>query len=322
MAGLLALAAAAAGLGLLSAGDSDDARRSAATAEPAAAQERDGVPGTGGLAPARFEAGPTGGAPNVDLRPDRGMFATECEFSHSSNDDPIVYPGEEGAAHHHDFFGNTTTDFTSTVESLLGGPTTCRQQEDSAAYWAPSLSRGGEFLAPIAADAYYRVAQGVDPGDVEAYPEGLMMIAGDGHAIEPQSLDVVAWACDRSRRVSTQPVECPEGAELTMRVTFPDCWNGSDTDSEDHKSHVAYSGPEGCPSTHPVPMPLLTFVVHYPVTGSVDDLGLSPGSLLQGHADFVNTWDSERLARELDHCLRRGLVCSSPGGTGGSPPLF
>ncbi len=146
-----------------------------------------------------------------------------------------------------------------------------------------------------------------------------MMIAGDGHATRPQSLDIVAWACDRSQRISDAPAECPEGAELTVRVTFPDCWNGRDTDSEDHKAHVAYSGTEGCPSTHPVAMPVLTFVVHYPVTGSVEGLGLSPGSLLNGHADFVNTWEPEALRREIDHCLKKGLVCSSPGGTGGSP---
>lgn len=316
VAGAIAIAAAAVAVGFLVSGGGD-------------ATKKRGLPSGGAdgevaarAIPARFDDGPTGGAPNVDLRPDSGMFATECEFSHESNDDPIVFPGEEGGAHHHNFFGNTTTDFTSTIESLLGAPSTCRQREDTAAYWAPALSRDGVFLEPISSDAYYRVARGVDPADVEPYPPGLMMIAGDGHAMEPQSLDVVAWACDRSRRVSDAPPECPEGAELTMRVTFPDCWNGEDTDSEDHKSHVAYSGEGGCPGSHPVAMPLLTFVVHYPVTGSVEGLGLSPGSLLHGHADFVNTWDQEGLEREIDHCLRKGLVCSSPGGTGGSPPLF
>ena len=318
IAAVVAASAAIAGTGVIS-GAHDGARSTSTGRTNSRVRSVSDPPGA---VPARFVGGPSGGAPNVDLRPDRGMFATECQYSHSSNDDPIVFPGAQGKAHHHDFFGNSTTDFTSTIESLSGASTTCRQREDSAAYWAPALSRYGAYIEPISADAYYRVASGVDPAAVEAYPQGLMMIAGDAHSMVPEPTAVVAWACDRSRKVSSMPHECPEGAELTVRVTFPDCWNGRDTDSEDHKAHMAYSGAEGCPSTHPVPVPMLTIVVHYPVTGSVEGLGLSPGSLMNGHADFVNTWNEKALQREVDHCLHRGLVCSSPGGTGGSPPLF
>ena len=31
---------------------------------------------------------------------------------------------------------------------------------------------------------------------------------------------------------------------LLLRVTFPDCWNGEDLDSEDHRSHMARSTAE------------------------------------------------------------------------------
>lgn len=273
--------------------------------------------------PAQFPGMAPDVNPNVDLRPLRGMFATECTFSHESEDDPIVFPGEEGAAHHHNFFGNTSTDFTSTVDSLLdAADTTCRMKTDTAAYWAPALELGGEFVVPDSSDAYYRVAPGIAPEEIEAYPPGLMMISGDAHAEEEQPTEMVAWACDRSLNIFTAPPECPDGTHLTMRITFQDCWDGENTDSEDHRAHVAYSTSEGCPDTHPVAMPLLTFVVHYPVTGPVEGLGLSPGSLLHGHADFVNTWDQEALEHEIEMCLKRGMVCSSPGGTGGSRPDF
>ncbi len=273
--------------------------------------------------PAHFATLASGGLPNEDLRPSRGMFATECRHSHSSNDDPIVYPGKQGAAHHHDFFGNTTTDFTSTIDSLTASKlTTCRMKTDTAAYWAPALARDGRWIEPASSDAYYRVAPGVDAKAVKAYPKGLMMIAGDGHAASPQPTAIVAWACDRSLRVSVDLPSCPEHSDLTMRVTFQDCWDNKSADSEDHRSHVAYSGPDGCPLTHPVPMPQLTFVVHYPYTGPTDGLSLSPGSLLTGHADFVNTWDQDSLENEIDKCLRRAVICDPPGGTGGSPPTF
>lgn len=272
--------------------------------------------------PARFRDGWTGGVPNIDLRPGTGMFVTECRYSHSGFNDPIVHPGHPGNSHHHDFFGNTTTDAFSTVDSLVGRATTCRLEADTAAYWAPALSRDGEHVVPTRSDAYYRVAPGVDRADVKPYPKGLMMIGGDGEATKPQPLSIVAWACDRSRSVSSKPVSCPDGGDLTMRITFPDCWNGRDADVADHREHMTYSTAKGCPGTHPVPVPQLTLVIHYPVTGSVAGLALSPGSLLQGHADFFNAWDSAVLAREIEHCLGRGAMCSSPGGTGGSPPTF
>lgn len=272
--------------------------------------------------PARFTGEYGGGPLNVDLRPAAGLFATECAYSHSSDDDPIVYPGVPGAAHHHDFFGNTGTDAFSTADSLAEGPTTCRLHDDTTAYWAPALIDDGEYVEPISADAYYRTAPGIDPDDLEPYPMGFMMIAGDGHAETEQPTEIVAWACDRSRKVSVTPPECPETNHLTMRVTFPDCWNGVDVDSDDHKVHVTYSTADGCPESHPVPIPVLTFVVHYPVHGPPGRFDLSPGTILQGHADFFNAWAPEKLEREIDHCLRRGLVCAPPGGTGGSPPLF
>jgi hypothetical protein len=51
------------------------------------------------------------------------------------------------------------------------------------------------------------------------------------------------------------------GGGWRVTVTFPSCWDGKNTDSPDHKSHVAYpasgtfesGGP--CPASHPVKIP-------------------------------------------------------------------
>lgn len=40
----------------------------------------------------------------------RGIFRINCDFAHSSYDDPIVYPGQNDAAHLHRFYGNTVVD--------------------------------------------------------------------------------------------------------------------------------------------------------------------------------------------------------------------
>lgn len=265
---------------------------------------------------------PVDGSANADLVARGGQFAISCRFSHRAPDDPIVHPGHPGRSHLHDFFGNVSTDASSTARTLARAGTTCGKVQDRAAYWVPALLRGGRPVDPTAADAYYRVAAGVDARSVRPYPYGLKMLAGDAMATSPQPRSVVAWGCGRRPDVSAAPPTCPRGAPLDLRVTFPDCWDGEHLDSADHVSHVAYSGRSGCPASHPVAMPQLTLVAHFPVSGPPPaDLDLAPGSLLGGHADFLNAWEPAALAREVRSCLRRGIVCSIPGGTFGVSKL-
>lgn len=47
----------------------------------------------------------------------RGIFRVNCDFAHSSYDDPIVAPGDQGATHLHRFYGNTLVDHDSTMAS-------------------------------------------------------------------------------------------------------------------------------------------------------------------------------------------------------------
>jgi hypothetical protein len=262
-------------------------------------------------------------APAVHAAPDRviagpqgavGQFVVECGFSHAAFDDPIVHPGKAGASHLHVFFGNTDTDAFSTVETLAEGDTTCDQSADLASYWAPALIRDGVVQTPVKSTAYYRAGIDVVPTEVEPYPYGLRMIAGDPTATDEQPLSVVAWSCGAGILREATPPECPEGRNLRLLVTFQDCWNGVDLDSVDHVSHVSYSHRGACPASHPVPIPQLQFSVEYPVTGPTDGLELSSGGLLTGHADFYNVWEPERLEREVRTCLHRGAVCGVASG--------
>lgn len=255
--------------------------------------------GTDPVAPARH-VGPQGRA---------AQFVTDCGFSHHAADDPIVHPDVPGASHWHDFFGNTTTDAASTHESLLGGATTCQARADTAAYWAPAVFIDGEAVQPTKSTAYYRVAPGVEPTDVVAHPPDLRMIAGDMHATEAQSTDLVGWACGVSTRHSSTPPSCPASAPLRSVITFQDCWDGKNLDSDDHRSHVANSVDGRCPASHPVHIPQLTFAITYPLSGPQPDLQLASGAPITLHADFVNAWDQAALEREVTKCLHRGAVC-------------
>ncbi|WP_309624448.1 DUF1996 domain-containing protein [Methylibium sp.] len=48
---------------------------------------------------------------------------------------------------------------------------------------------------------------------------------------------------------------CLVGDELWQGVFFPQCWDGKNLDSPDHKSHMAYPSDGGCPRSHPVALP-------------------------------------------------------------------
>lgn len=300
-----------------------DARRSPVTALVLVVVTAVGCAPDGESAVSHRHAGATGGAGTSLGRPDEvisgpqgddAQFLVECDFSHAAQDDPIVHPGQPDASHLHVFFGNTGTDAFSTLESLLGGGTSCDQPLDTAAYWAPALFRNGDMLEPIGATAYYRAGVGIDPAEVEPYPPGLLMVAGNAAATEPQPLSIVAWGCGVGAERSHEPMPCPESRALRMMVTFPDCWDGDRLDSPDHHAHVAYSTGGACPSSHPVPIPQLQFVVEYPVWGDVSDLVLASGGLLTGHADFMNAWDQAKLETEVRLCLNRRIVCGIASG--------
>ena len=255
--------------------------------------------------PDRPIAGPQGGV---------GQFVVECPFSHALSDDPIVYPGDEDASHLHTFFGNVAADADSQLQDLLERPTTCEQQLDTASYWAPALLDEGELITPEKSVAYYRAGLGLDPTTVVAFPAGLMMIAGDHMATTPQPVSVVAWSCGAGGLREELPPVCPPTRGLRLDVTFPDCWDGKNIDVAGHRKHMYYSSDGKCPSSHPVPVPQLIFAVTYPVTGDASQLQLASGSLLTGHADFINAWDQEKLQQEVELCIHRNVVCGVTSG--------
>ena len=231
-----------------------------------------------------------------------GIFLSVCLPSHTAQDDPIVHPGEAGASHQHEFFGNATTNADSTYTTLRAGDTTCRIAGDTAAYWVPTLYADGQRVAPIRVNAYYLRGRG--PGRTVAFPAGLKVIAGNGEATSPQSTTVTGWKCSgiELKPLSADPVACPAGRHEVLVIRFPECWNGKDLDSPDHKGHMAYRVGRACPSGYPIRVPRLSLNIHYDLAG-VDDLTLASGSIYSAHADFFNAWDQTTLAR----LVRRNL---------------
>lgn len=246
-----------------------------------------------------------------------GQFAVECGFDRFLADDPIVMPGRAGGSHLHQFFGAVDVSVDSTYDDLLVGDTTCDLRADTAAYWTPTLiDAEGRPVEPSGSVAYYRAGPDVDPTTLVPYPPGLMMVAGDHTAIDPQPESVVAWTCGAGGLRATEPPDCSGSTSLRLLVTFPDCWNGVDVRSPivpEPNRHVAYSAAGECPPDHPVHIPQLQFAVDWPVPETVDGLALSSGDIHSGHADFWNAWDQAALEREVAACLHRDLPCGISG---------
>ena len=104
-------------------------------------------------------------------------WIVSCTFSHSLNDDPIVFPGQVGVSHLHDFTGATTTNAFSTFTSLRTGGTTCAIPGDKSAYWVPALYEDGVRILPQAPSGnsvfYYRRIGAPEGTVVQPFPPGL-----------------------------------------------------------------------------------------------------------------------------------------------------
>lgn len=260
------------------------------------------------------------------------IAGTSSPIARIAKDDPIVFPGQPGAAHMHTFVGNKSVDAYSTQESLESGGTFCRLDRDTATYWMPMLYTDGKEVLPYHARIYYR-AGSLNP--VAHIPRGLKIIAGDAKATAPQDRKIAGWQCrsvspdiQTVKKQSTIP-DCPSTDLLEASVVFPNCWDGKNLDSTDHKSHMSYSWddgkPDDCDSAHPVQIPQVTIAYRYKPGTTNSSSYLSAGnSGLTLHADFWNAWHQPTLDVLVDKCINDGVHCGDVSAShfpGTIPPL-
>ena len=178
------------------------------------------------------------------MPPGGGDFRIECKVSHMSNDDPIVYPNQNGKAHHHTFFGNTSLAYNSDLMNLANvGNSTCRGGiVNRSAYWVPSMvdTATGQPLMPDGGLWYYKsgLIGYFDPttAGVRMPPNGLRMIAGNAKAKnDVEASKHTAFSCRAPDGKFVVPNQrtipaCPEGHTIIASVTFPQCWDGLNLD--------------------------------------------------------------------------------------------
>lgn len=240
-------------------------------------------------------------------------FVAECQFSHRLPDDPIVLPALPGASHSHDFFGNRATDAFSTYQSLLGATGNCNPAPDISSYWVPTLFRGNTAIVPTGITFYY-LGEVNNPAAIRSTPVGLKIVAGNSRATGPSD-SIARWSCLHRGEVppSKNFVVCPAGSMLETYLDFPQCWNGRDLDSADHKSHMAYPVAGNCPAAYPVVLSKLRMVLRYPVSGDTSQLRLSSGAGYTFHGDFFNVWPPAEMDRRVRNCINVVIKCGPNG---------
>jgi hypothetical protein len=302
-----------------------------------------------------------------------GAFRFLCSAGQVAPDDPIVYPGQPGRSHLHQFFGNTGANAYSTYESLrTAGQSTCTSPLNRSGYWVPALLDGkGSVVRPDVVSIYYKRwpatdfhcgAKGGFPTafNVEGIaclplPNGLRFIMGF-NMLNPGAMrtGAVQFLCTEdlvNNETMTQAVNrCRAKAaggvvtHLIARIEAPDCWDGKNLDSADHRSHVAYSAysdnPDGsngwgylrCPTTHPYVIPMFTMNIQYTILPgddttrwhySSDEMitGAAPGTTF--HGDWFGAWDPTAQAMWTDNCINKDLNCTAGNlGNGYSMKMF
>jgi hypothetical protein len=279
-------------------------------------------------------------APTSEIAPaGGGEFRTVCTFSHMSFDDPIVFPGQPGRSHLHTFFGNTGVNANSTAESISGtGNSTCRGGiANRSSYWVPTLidTKDNTPIKPGKIMVYYKA--GLLPASkVQPLPAGLRIIAGDPNAKGPHpEVFSSRWKCiggpkNQNGLYQASIGNCDVGASLYQEVFFPQCWDGVNLDSPDHKSHMSYtvmvpnqtgsreSRRRECPSTHPVILPLISYNVTYVVyekdaplrwrlSSDMYDRSLPGG--YSSHGDWFNGWKTDISDAFVRHCIEVQKDC-------------
>jgi hypothetical protein len=106
------------------------------------------------------------------------------------------------------------------------------------------LDDAGDPVPILAVKVYYRVAEDTV---VQPFPRNLKIItAGDTTDPPAPSLPQMSlsWACEDTAPYTASPPNCTgTGLFVMAHVHFPDCWDGENKDSEDHRSHMCSERP-------------------------------------------------------------------------------
>ncbi|MBT2489401.1 DUF1996 domain-containing protein [Streptomyces sp. ISL-96] len=266
----------------------------------------------------------------------RGEFTTNCgknENGKFNPDNVIVAPGVSNGAHHmHDYVGNQANDAFASDDDLARGQTTCQNQGDKSTYYWPVLrlqngqnendanadgggkdSNVGEIQTPTEVSLKF---VGSPVSKVTAMPRFLRIITGDAKAFTNGDANANAsWSCTgfEDRQLKDKYPICPEGSQVVRTFNFQSCWDGQNTDSANHRTHVAFADENGaCPNGFQAIPQLVQRIVYDVPPGPGFAVDSFPEQLHKAgtdHGDFINVFNS-RLMQKVVSCVNDGRRCT------------
>ncbi|MDJ0382751.1 DUF1996 domain-containing protein [Streptomyces sp. G-G2] len=294
--------------------------------------------GSGGPARADFVAintvRPNVRTPGPSSRASTGSLSVDCgrnENRHLNPDNVIVAPGVGNGAHHmHDYVGNKTTDAFSTNSSLAAAGTTCANGDQSTYYWPVLRLRDGRaekdakapgggqdanvgtILRPKQVTTEFK---GSPADKVTAMPRFLRIITGDAKAFTNGTANANAsWSCTgfENRQLKDKYPVCPKGSDVVRTFSFQSCWDGRNTDSANHRTHVAFAGRDGsCPAGFKAIPQLVQRIVYGVPQGARFAVDSFPEQLhkpVTDHGDFINVMSDALMANAV-RCVNSGRSC-------------
>jgi hypothetical protein len=275
-------------------------------------------------------------APRPGPAASTGSFSTRCGRNaggHRNSDNFITAPGTTNGAHHvHDYVGNTSTDGASTDESLATAATTCARGDKSVYFWPvlrdlhgrgedadhPGGGLDGNLGRILTPDEVSIGFLGNPQASVRPMPRFLRIVTGDAKAVTnpPQPSRARAmWTCSGTpgRASATHYPLCPAGQLVQRTGEYPSCWNGADTDSDNHRTHVTFPDPTtgACPAGT-VPVPRLRITVGYRVppgrSFAIDTFPDQERKAVTDHFDFENVMPESLMMLVVD-CINTGRTC-------------
>ncbi|MGW1716423.1 DUF1996 domain-containing protein [Streptomyces sp. NPDC002156] len=285
-------------------------------------------------------------APARSAKASKGSFVTKCGVNANklyNSDNVIVAPGVTNGAHHvHDYVGNQDNDAFSSDQDFAKAATSCQNQGDKSSYYWPVL-RLQDGTKEFDADKLGGGAEGntgriltakqatldfvgSPRGKVVAMPKFLRIITGDAKAFVNGTANANAsWSCtgfENKVQLKDKYPLCPRGSNVVRTFKFQSCWDGTNIDSANHRTHVAFADAAGnCPTGFKAIPQLVQRLVYAVKAPSVKDNGkTSPFYALDGfpeqnhkpitdHGDFINVFDPKVMNKAVQ-CINTGRKCS------------
>ncbi|KAF9522714.1 hypothetical protein CPB83DRAFT_726117, partial [Crepidotus variabilis] len=249
--------------------------------------------------------------------------------------DPIVSPNAV-SGHVHTVFGGSNFGSNVTTEKLQQSTcTSTAVNEDFSNYWAPKLYfqwKNGSF-SDVSGNGVIYYFFSDTPGATKPFPDNFRMISGDPtkRSFDPNDAGqkAVLYNCIQSNgQPNSDSTDLPAkecSFSLRSQLFFPNCWDGKNLDSTNHKSHVAFpkiettsmppnSGQKCEDPNFPVVLPQVLLEIWWEVSPwyAHKTEAMNPDQPFVyaygdptgfgNHGDFYNGWKEGVLQKAVDGC--------------------